>query len=59
MGRRQERDGWLDMVDKTAELAEYLNGEWPQCFNDGFQDAVAGAVLETSLSVRAPSVILR
>jgi hypothetical protein len=32
--------------DLRADLAEYLNGEWPHCFNDGFQDAVAAALTE-------------
>lgn len=29
-----------------ADLADYLNGEWPACFSDGFQQAVASAVFE-------------
>jgi len=33
-------------ADIVGRIAGYLNGEWPNCFNDGFQDAVAGALLE-------------
>ncbi|SRR6266851_433586 len=40
-----------DHLATAAALADYLNGEWPNCFNDGFQNAVAEAILET-FSVR-------
>jgi hypothetical protein len=35
-----------DAPATADQLAEYLNGEFPHCFMDGFQDTVADAIME-------------
>ena len=49
-----------DSVSLQARIADVLNGEWPNCFCDGFQDAVAQVAAETvmdaPLNLRAPEI---